>query len=124
MKNFKDTAKKAVAHSFITVGREAIATDMVIAGYPNGITIIAADLLTVVDKGVEKTYAACLFAEDNAHYINGGKSLTDIVTEWLDGYDSAEAMSADLKASGGVKVKLAKKMTRDGRQYTEVTILD
>ena len=125
MKDFKKVAQEATSGSFVMQGREAIKTDLAIAAYPNGITITGADLITTTDvkTGEQKTYAACLFAEDDSKYINGGASLTNIAREWLEGYDSAEAMSADLKASGGVKVKLSKKMTKDGKSFTEVTVL-
>lgn len=125
MKDFKKVAADAVSGSFVMQGREAIKTDLVIAGYPEGITITGADLITTTDAktGEQKIYAACLFQEDVTKYINGGASLTNIVREWMDGYDSAEAMSADLKASGGVKIKLIKKLTKDGKSFTEVTVV-
>lgn len=123
MKNFKQVAKETTSGSFVMVGREAIKTDLLIAAYPDGVTIVGADIIHTTDNGNEKTYAACIFAENDRQYFNGGKALTDIVTAWLDGYESAEAMSNDLKTSGGVKVKLVKKLTKDGRTFTEVTVL-
>lgn len=123
MKNFRDLAKEATSRSFITVNREAIKTDLLIAAYPDGVTIVGADILETTENGATKTYAACIFAENDKQYFNGGKALTEIVSAWLDGYENAEAMSADLKASGGVKVKLSKKLTKDGRTFTEVTVV-
>lgn len=125
MKNFKEVAASATTGSFVMTGRDAIQTDLVIVGYPEGITIIGADLIETTDEktGEAKVYAACLFAEDNAHYLNGGSSLTNIVKQWMNGYDSAEAMSADLKSSGGVKVKLRKGRTKKGNPFTEVIVL-
>lgn len=125
MKDFKKVAQDATSGSFVMVGREAIKTDLVIAGYPNGITINGADLISTTDTktGEQKTYAACTFIEDDTKYVNGGTALTNIVREWMDGYESAELMSADLKAAGGVKIKLSKEMTKDGKSFTKVTVV-
>lgn len=120
MKDFKKAATSATSNSsFIMEGREKISNDLLIATYPDGITITGADLIT----GDNGQYAVCSFAENDKQFINGGKMLTDIVKEWLDGYTSAEDMSADLKASGGVKIKLEKTKTKAGRDFVSVTIV-
>ena len=119
MKDFKKTAQAATSGSFIMEGREKIDTALLIATYPNGVTINGADLING-DSGV---YAACTFAENGTQYINGGKMLTDIVKEWLADYATAEQMSADLAAQGGVKMKFEKTRTRSGRDFTTVTIV-
>ena len=126
MKDFKKVAQEAVTDSFIMRGREAIKTDLVIAAYPAGITIVGADIINTTDSktGEAKQYAACIFAEDDSKYINGGSALTNIVREWSDGYESTEAMSADLKAAGGVKVKLSKEYSKNtGNPYVKVTVI-
>ena len=125
MKDFKQVAADAVTGSFIMQGRDAIQTDFVIAGYPDGITIIGADLINTTDEktGEPKQYAACIFAEDEKHYINAGSSLTNIVKQWAAGYDDCEAMSNDLKAAGGVKIKLRKGRTKKGNTFTEVIVV-
>lgn len=125
MKNFKEVAANAVTGSFIMQDRDAIQTDFVIAGYPDGITIIAADLIDTIDDktGEPKQYAACLFKEDPKHYINAGSSLTNIVKQWMIDYEDCESMSKDLEASGGVKIKLRKGRTKKGNTFTEVIVL-
>ena len=125
MKDFRTVAANAVTGSFIMQGRDAIQTDLVIAGYPDGVTIIAADLITTTDDktGESKQYAACLFKEDPKHYINAGSSLTNIVKQWMDGYEDTATMSEDLEASGGVKIKLCKGRTKKGNTFTEVIVL-
>ncbi len=126
MKDFKKVALEASTDSFIMRGRDAIKTDLVIAAYPAGITIVAADIISTTDAktGEPKQYAACLFAEDETKYINGGAALTAIVREWADGYVSTEAMSADLRAAGGVKVKLSKEFSKTtGNPYVKVTVV-
>ena len=120
MKDFKKAATSATSNSsFIMEGREKIGNDLLIATYPDGITITGADLIT----GENGQYAVCTFAENDKQFINGGKMLTDIVKEWLDGYTGAEEMSADLKASGGVKMKFEKTKTKSGRDFVSVTIV-
>ena len=125
MKDFRKVAAEATSGSFVMQGREAIKTDLVIAGYPGGITINGADLISTTDSktGEQKTYAACTFSEDDTKYVNGGTALTNIVREWMVDYETAEAMSADLKAAGGVKIKLSKEMTKDGKSFTKVSVL-
>lgn len=126
MKDFKKVALEASTDSFIMRGREAIKTDFVIAAYPAGITITGADIINTTDSktGEPKQYAACIFAEDDSKYINGGSALTAIVREWADGYENTEVMSADLKASGGVKVKLQKEFSKTtGNPYVKVTVV-
>lgn len=119
MKDFKKVALDTQGGSFVYKDREKIEKDLLIATYPDGVTITGADLVTG-DSGV---YAVALFAENDHQYINGGKALTDIVKEWADGYEDCEKMSADLKAAGGVRVKFLKTKTKTGRDFYSVTIV-
>lgn len=119
MKDFKKAAQAVQNGSFILDGKEKIDTALLIATYPDGVTINGADLL----QGDNGLYAACTFAEDPSKYFFGGKMITDIVKEWSEGYEDLEVMSKDLAAAGGVKVKLAKTRTKTGRDFVTVTIL-
>lgn len=120
MKDFKKVAQDLQGGSFVYKDREKIDKDLLIATYPDGVTIVGADLVTG-DSGI---YAVALFAENDRQYINGGKALTDIVKEWMVGYnDDCEKMSADLKASGGVKVKFVKTKTKTGHDFYLVSIV-
>lgn len=125
MKDFRKVAQEKTNGSFVMTGREAIKTDMLIAAYPDGVTITEADIITTTDSdtGEEKEFATFAFAEDNSKYFNGGASLTNIVKEWLKDYPDTKTMTADLKASGGVKVKLAKESLKNGHTFTKVTVL-
>lgn len=120
MKDFKNVAKENVSGSFIYNNREKIEKDLLIATYPAGVTVVGADLVT----GENGVYAVCIFAENDKQYFNGGKAVTDIVKEWADGYDDLEKMSADLKASGGVKLQFSKTKTKSGRDFTAVKVVD
>lgn len=125
MKDFRKVAQEKTSGSFVAEGRESIKTDMLIAAYPDGVTITAADIIrtTDADTGEEKEFAMCAFAEDDTKYFNGGASLTAIVKEWFDGYADTKTMSADLKAAGGVKVKLSKESLKNGHTFTKVTVV-
>lgn len=119
MKDFKKTALDSVSGSFIYKDREKIEKDLLMATYPDGVTIVGADLVSG-DSGI---YAVAIFAENPKQYFNGGKALTDIVKEWADGYEDCEVMSADLQASGGVKVKFTKTKTKSGHDFTAVSVV-
>lgn len=119
MKDFKRVASETTSGSFIYNDREKIEKDLLIATYPDGVTVIGADLV----NGENGVYAVAIFAENPKQYFNGGKALTDIVKEWADGYEDCEKMSDDLRASGGVKIKFTKTKTKSGHDFTAVTIV-
>lgn len=124
MKNFKQTAIDHIAGSFITAGREKMEVDLVIAAYPDGITVVGADMISYEDNdGTAVKYAAVAFKEDNSKYFNAGSALTGIVEDWFEGYSDYETMSKDLAAAGGVKIKMTKTRTRRGNNFTDVTIV-
>ena len=121
MGKFTDNAKKTVTGCEIMQGREKISTEDIIAKWPQGITLMGFDILT----GKEGQYPVFSFAEDSEHYYFGGKILSDIVFGWLDDYEGDKARcNADLKADGGLKVKLEKAKGKNGRAYTNVVVLD
>lgn len=119
MKDFKKVTQNSLAGSFIYKDRQKMEKDLLIATYPDGVTVTGADLVS----GENGVYAVAVFDENDKVYFNGGKALTDIVKEWADGYEDCEAMSADLKASGGVKLKFTKTKTKSGHDFTAVTIV-
>lgn len=126
--NFKEMAVKKAAErggSPLMQDREILKNDMVIALYPEGVTIVAADVYHGTnEKGNEYDMAVYLIAEDETKACKGGKVLTGIFQEWASGYDGDYArMSGDLRASGGVKVKLKKVFTKNGKTVTEVEVL-
>lgn len=125
---FSKVAKKVVGGSEVIAGLEKIENDMLIAAYPNGITINGADLLNSTDQetGEGKQFCVFTFAEDPAKYASGGKQLTDIVKSWfeLTGASDGMQLTAALREEGGVKIKLEKAKTNSGRKFTKVTVLD
>ena len=129
MKNkFTAAAQEITGGSQVIAGLEKIQNDLLIAAYPNGITVNGADLITSTDAetGEDKTFCVFTFAEDPTKYASGGKQMTDIVKKWFDLTKAPDGMqlSAALRQEGGVKVKLEKSRTQSGRTFTKVTVLD
>ncbi len=109
-------------------GREAVKIESLIPAYPNGLTVIAAELATARDKktGEPKEFCRVVFKEEPSKFANGGSALTKIVKKWFTdgGFEDAETLSKELEASGGVKVKMSKIYLPDGNPYTVVDVVD
>lgn len=124
---FAAAAAKVSGGSEVIAGLEKIENDLLIAAYPNGITITGADILTGTDEaGDTKEFCVFTFFEDQTKYCSGGKQLTEIVREWfkISGAQNGVQLSEQLKQEGGVKVKLEKVKTQGGRKFTKVTVLE
>ena len=67
---FSSAAKEITGGSQVIAGLEKINNDLLIAAYPNGITINGADLITSADgdTGEEKQFCVFTFAEDPTKY--------------------------------------------------------
>ena len=66
MKDFKKAAQAATSGSFIMEGREKMEMTLLIATYPEGVTVNGADLI----NGDSGLYAAVTFVEDPKKYMN------------------------------------------------------
>lgn len=128
MGKFSAAAKEITSGSPVIAGLEKLTTDLLIAAYPNGITVTGADLLNAVDQntGEEKQYCVITFAEDPSKYVPGGQQLTEIVKKWFDlsGAPDGMQLSAALRQEGGVKIKLEKSRTQSGRSFTKVSVIE
>lgn len=126
MGRFTEAAKNIVGGSKVIEGREKIKTDLLIAAYPDGFTIDGADLISTTDEKTKAQKQFCVFTimEDPTKYASGGQALTEVVQDWMSGFDDGVKLSEALKVEGGVKVKLEKIQTRNGNTFTSVTILD
>ena len=120
MSNFKDKAKAATASCTLMENRTKISTEELISRYPDGVTITEFDFLS----GDNGKYPVCIFKENDNECFFGGSALTDICNTWFEGYDTTEACSADLKSSGGVKIKFVKSRTKNGRNYIKCEVVD
>lgn len=117
---FSTLADKALAGSEIMKGRTKISTDDVITRFPNGVTLIAVDVIPN-DKG---GYPVFNIKEDPSIYFNGGAMAMKIVMEWLKEYDGdVDACSRALGSEGGCRVRFYKKQSKNGRTVVMPEVL-
>lgn len=100
-------------------GRDRLKMENLINTYPNGVLVTEFRKL----KGPRGDFWLIGFAEDPAVCFSATSVLEDILTEWVDGYDSVVAASDDLKRSGGCKLKLYYKTGKSGNQYVAVDVI-
>ena len=128
MGKLSSAAKEITSGIPVIAGLEKITTDLVIAGYPNGITVTGADLLDAVDQntGEAKKYGVVTFQEDVTKYMPCGQQLTEIIEKWFEITNAPDGMqlSAALRQEGGVKIKLEKSRTQGGRSFTKATVIE
>lgn len=121
--NFKKSATKNLVVSSLMQDREKISVEEIIAKYPEGITIVAFDMIHGVANG---DYPVVLFAEDNSKFLmGGGKIFASIVNDWLANFEGDSAKgSSELAAQGGCKIKFSKRRsTKSNFTYTVPEIL-
>ena len=118
--NFKSLATAATTLSPLMNDRIKLSTDEIISQYPEGITLIEFDSITMKDS----QYYVATFAEDDKAYINCGQVLSKVFDRFVEAFegDIAGASSA-LKEQGGLKVKLNKSRTRGGNSITTVSVI-
>lgn len=127
MGKFSDIAKKSISDSGnLMAGREKITTDMLIAAYPQGVSINGVNMINYFDKVTrqDKTYPVFTFSEDDSKFYSGGKALARIVEKWL------EMCNGDINevnagiADEPVKVKLEKVTTSKGFPFVKVEVIE
>lgn len=120
MAKFRERAAKTTSISPLMEGKTKLKTGEIIRDYPQGVTIIGFDIV----PGKEGSYPIFVIAEDPGVFFSGGTVLQNIVSDWMEDYGTdIDQANADLKAEGGVKIRLEQAMTRAGRQITRVTVL-
>lgn len=130
MSKFKAIAQKETVLCPIMAGRTKIETDDICG---KELTITDFDFapkrdnktneIVVDENGTVQTYAVIIFEEIPDGFYNCGEILSRVCQAWMEGYESPEAASADLKKEGGVPVVLEKGKTNGGNNITTVTIL-
>lgn len=122
---FANIARKATTISPLIEGKNKIAVSDIIANYPDGITVIAFDVISGSDQnGNPTTYPVVVFAEDDSKFAFGGTVLKNIINAWITNFDGdVSACSAALSASGGVKMRFAQGRTKSGRNVTTIDII-
>lgn len=121
MTKFTKMAKKATTISRILENREIVSIEDIMRDYPDGITLVDFDLISLDNE----TFPVFAIAENPVTALYGGTILNKIVANWLGAYDGdLEQCAADLRASGGVKVILSKGKTKAGQDITLVDVID
>ena len=121
--NFKKSATKNLVVSSLMQDREKISVEEIIAKYPEGITIVAFDMIHGAANG---DYPVVLFAEDDSKFLmGGGKIFAGIVEDWLANFEGdSEKGSSELAEQGGCKIKFSKRRsTKSNFTYTVPEIL-
>lgn len=118
--NFAAIAKKETTLSRVMEGREKVTTEHLIEKYPEGVTLTEFDIINVNGD----TFPVFAIAENPAICFFGGKVLTNIASEWAGACGGdIEAASNELKAMGGVKVKMSAGRTKKGNSLTTITVV-
>ena len=122
--SFADQAAKSSANTrfySVTEGREAIKTADLIAKYPEGVTVIG---FTTMPNKKGETISVFTFKEDPAAFFFGGMVLTELAKKWVSEYDgNFVAASTALAEEGGVKIKLIRKTSKTGKEYTDYEVV-
>lgn len=119
--NFKDIAQSELSLSQLMNGRFQIKTHDIVGKI---LTIEAFDFATITVNGEDKVFPVILFAELPDNYYNGGNLLSKLCARWAAEYDGdVEQASADLKASGGVRVRFKETKTKSGNNLTSVEVI-
>lgn len=120
--NIKDLAKKSVSLGRIMSERsEKIDTETIIKYHPNGITID--DFEEILLNG-ESVYVYT-FAENKTGFVFAGLVLKNLFKEIVENYGDEQKALAALKEEKGLKVKLTRAKTKDGKkELTRVEIMD
>lgn len=120
MISFQQVASKTLASCSLMANRTKVSTDRILAEHPDFVTITQFDFAAST-KG---QYAVVELAEYPTSYYPCGMSITNICREWVAAYEGdAEQANADLKASGGCKVRLERVRTTSGNSFVKVTVL-
>lgn len=129
--DFKKAAQKEVTLSPIMAGRDKLETEDVVG---KELTIDSFDFAPkfndngerVIDSetGEPDEFGVVVFKEMPDKYYCVGTVFTNVCKVWASEFDTVEKASAELKKSGGVRVKFTKSKTKRGNNLTSVEILD
>lgn len=123
MSKFTDLARKATEFSPLMNNREKATVEEIIERFPDGVTIVGVDMVSITKKEKIETFPVLIIKEDDDIFFFGGFVLTKIVNQWSEGYIDFVELSKDLEKQGGVKVKMFESKTSTGNNLINVTIL-
>ena len=120
MISFQQVASKTVGGCAIMTNRTKVSTDRILSEHPDYITILQFDFAA----STQGQFAVVELAEYTDKYYPCGMAITNICREWVAAYEGdIEQANADLKASGGCKVRLERVRTSKGNAFVKVTVL-
>ena len=120
MISFQQIASKAIGGCALMTNRTKVSTDRILAEHPDYITIMQFDFAA----STQGQFAVVELAEYTNSYYPCGMSITNICREWVAAYEGdIEQANADLRASGGCKVRLERVRTNKGNAFVKVTVL-
>lgn len=120
MISFQQVATKTIGGCPLMTNRTKVSTDRILSEHPDFITILQFDFAA----STQGQYAVVELAEYPTSYYPCGMSITNICREWVTAYEGdIEQANADLRASGGCKVRLERVRTNKGNAFVKVTVL-
>ena len=120
MISFQQVASKTLAGCSLMANRTKVSTDRILAEHPDFVTITQFDFAA----STQGQYAVVELSEYPNSYYPCGMSITNICREWVAAYEGdLEQANADLRASGGCKVRLERVRTNKGNAFVKVAVL-
>lgn len=116
----QDKARKLQSRMKITEGRDKGAIADLIAKYPGGVTIYAADILH--DRKRDTDYAIFTCKEEQGTFYFAGSVVTKFLSELIEGYAGKDEFDAAI-AEEGLKVAFEEKRSKNGNVYIDVVAL-
>ena len=119
--NLKKLAQKALSLTSLMDEREKIETSDIIKYHKDGITITDFDTHIPTENGDTVVY---IFEEEPDKFAFGGKVLQKLFDSLIFDYaGDINALKADMKECGGLKIKLKSGKTKKGLPITMVEVL-
>lgn len=123
--NFRAVAQDATTLSKIMVGKEKLLLDDLIVTYPNGVTVIAVDM---VPNKEGELYPVFNFEENKKLFVSCGVVFKSVVNDWFkyytkDGVVDIDTLNCDLAEQGGVFIKFYKEKNSSGYDTTYCKVL-
>lgn len=128
--NFKKIAQQSLVVSSLMEGKTKFTTNEVVN---RDWTVVQFDLAPkftqsgepiVNDDGEPETYGVVVFAEAPDRYYTTGTVFTKVIRQWAIAFNGdCKQGSTELEASGGVRVRFSRKITRSGNTIVNAEIL-
>lgn len=119
--SYAEVAKKLTKVSDLVIGRTKISSEDLMVKYPDGFTVTRFDITTFDDK----PQAIVTIKEDDTVFYNCPSALTKMFTGMVSMIGTSVAdISNDIFESGGIKIKLEKTFSKNGKTYLKPIIVE